>query len=64
MHRIVAVDAGEDDAPPADTLELIHVADRVAVFRAGRVAACLERDRLSEEAIVAASLGVEQGLAA
>ncbi|MCB1056506.1 MAG: molybdopterin-dependent oxidoreductase, partial [Acidobacteria bacterium] len=29
MHRIVAVDAGEDDAPPADTLELIP-ADRWA----------------------------------
>ncbi|MEZ5866510.1 MAG: ATP-binding cassette domain-containing protein [Geminicoccaceae bacterium] len=48
----------------SDTLELIHVADRVAVFRGGRVVANLERDQLSEEAIVAASLGVEQGLAA
>ncbi len=48
----------------SDTLELIHVADRVAVFRAGRVVANLERDQLSEEAIVAASLGIEQGLAA
>jgi ribose transport system ATP-binding protein len=48
----------------SDTLELIHVADRVAVFRGGRVVAHLDRDQLSEEAIVAASLGVEAELAA
>jgi ribose transport system ATP-binding protein len=42
----------------SDTLELVHVCDRVAVFRGGRVAALLERGALSEEAIVAASLGM------
>lgn len=45
----------------SDTLELIHVADRVAVFQGGRVVADLGRDELSEEAIVAASLGVGHG---
>jgi ribose transport system ATP-binding protein len=48
----------------SDTLELIHVADRVAVFRGGRVVASLGQDQLTEEAIVAASLGVEHALAA
>jgi ribose transport system ATP-binding protein len=43
----------------SDTLELIHVCDRVAVFRDGRVVADLAREAVSEEAIVAASLGVE-----
>ncbi len=43
----------------SDTLELIHVCDRVAVFRDGRVVANLDRSTLSEEAIVAASLGVD-----
>jgi ribose transport system ATP-binding protein len=48
----------------SDTLELIHVADRVAVFRGGRVVANLEQGQLNEEAIVAASLGVEHEIAA
>lgn len=48
----------------SDTLELIHVADRVAVFRGGSVVASLGQDQLTEEAIVAASLGVEHALAA
>ena len=42
----------------SDTPELVHLCDRVLVFRDGRVAARLERQGLSEEAIVAASLGV------
>jgi ABC-type sugar transport system ATPase subunit len=42
----------------SDTLELVHACDRVAVFRGGRVALVLERAELSEEAIVAASLGL------
>jgi ribose transport system ATP-binding protein len=42
----------------SDTLELVHVCDRVAVFSRGRVAALLERAALSEEAIVAASAGL------
>jgi ribose transport system ATP-binding protein len=44
----------------SDTLELVHVCDRVAVFSRGRVAALLERETLSEEAIVAASVGLAE----
>ena len=43
----------------SDTLELVHVCDRVAVFSQGRIAALLGRGQLSEEAIVAASVGLE-----
>jgi ribose transport system ATP-binding protein len=43
----------------SDTLELVHVCDRVAVFSQGRIAALIGRDQLSEEAIVAASVGLE-----
>ncbi|MFO1059778.1 MAG: sugar ABC transporter ATP-binding protein [Dongiaceae bacterium] len=42
----------------SDTLELVHVCDRVAVFGGGRIAALLEREALSEEAIVGASVGL------
>ncbi|MFO1068111.1 MAG: sugar ABC transporter ATP-binding protein [Geminicoccaceae bacterium] len=42
----------------SDTLELVHVCDRVVVFRGGRVAAEIARDDLSEESIVGASLGM------
>jgi ribose transport system ATP-binding protein len=42
----------------SDSLELIHVCDRVLVFRAGRIVEELRGARLTEEAIVAASLGV------
>ena len=35
-----------------------HVCDRVAVFRQGRIAAVLGHAQLSEEAIVAASVGL------
>lgn len=42
----------------SDTLELVHVCDRVAVFSQGRIAALLQRGELSEEAIVAASAGL------
>jgi ribose transport system ATP-binding protein len=44
----------------SDTLELVHVCDRVAVFSRGRVAALIEREALSEEAIVAASVGLAE----
>jgi len=37
----------------------VHVCDRVAVFGQGKIAALLGRDQLSEEAIVAASVGLE-----
>jgi ribose transport system ATP-binding protein len=46
----------------SDTLELVHVCDRVTVFSQGRVAALLGRDRLSEEAIVAASVGLQRNM--
>ena len=42
----------------SDTPELVHLCDRVLVFRDGRVVATLERRGLSEEAIVAAAIGV------
>jgi ribose transport system ATP-binding protein len=42
----------------SDTLELVHVCDRVAVFKDGRIAAMLQGPSLNEEALVAASLGV------
>jgi ribose transport system ATP-binding protein len=45
----------------SDTLELVHVCDRVAVFTQGRIAAVLERGELSEEAIVATSVGFRGG---
>ena len=48
----------------SDAPELVHLCDRVAVFREGRIAAMLERDQLSEEAIVAASMGVVPSQAA
>lgn len=46
----------------SDTLELVHVCDRVAVFSQGRIAALLERYQLSEEAIVAASVGLNSNM--
>lgn len=42
----------------SDTPELVHLCDRVMVFHNGRVAAMLAHDDASEEAIVAAALGV------
>ena len=48
----------------SDALELVHLCDRVLVFRDGRVAADLPHAEASEEAIVSASLGVSQRLAA
>jgi ribose transport system ATP-binding protein len=41
----------------SDTPELVHLCDRVAVMREGRLAQVLERAELSEEAIVAAAMG-------
>jgi ribose transport system ATP-binding protein len=48
----------------SDAPELVHLCDRVAVFREGRIAATLGREELSEEAIVAASMGIPAGRAA
>ena len=43
----------------SDTPELVHICDRVAVMREGRMAATLDRSALSEEAIVGAAMGAE-----
>jgi ribose transport system ATP-binding protein len=43
----------------SDTPELVHLCDRVAVMREGRISALIERQDLSEEAIVSAAVGVE-----
>jgi ribose transport system ATP-binding protein len=40
--------------------ELVHLADRVLVFYAGRIAAALDADALSEEAILRATLGAAE----
>jgi ribose transport system ATP-binding protein len=42
-----------------DTPELVHLCDRVMVFHKGRVAATLAHAEASEEAIVAAAMGVQ-----
>ena len=44
----------------SDTPELVHLCDRVMVFNKGRVAATLTHAAASEEAIVAAAMGVRQ----
>ncbi|WP_174247454.1 sugar ABC transporter ATP-binding protein [Methylocapsa sp. S129] len=41
----------------SDTPELVHLCDRVAVMREGRIVARIEQAELSEEAIVAAAMG-------
>ena len=48
----------------SDTPELVHLCDRVAVMREGRINALIERQDLSEEAIVSAAVGVEPKRAA
>ena len=42
----------------SDALELVHLCDRVLVFREGRIVAGLDHGAATEEAIVGASLGV------
>jgi ribose transport system ATP-binding protein len=44
----------------SDTPELVHLCDRVMVFNKGRVAATLPHTEASEEAIVAAAMGVRK----
>jgi len=54
--------AGEGKAivlSSSDTPELVHLCDRVAVMREGRIVATLEREALSEQAIVAAAMGAD-----
>ena len=49
----------------SDTPELVYLCDRVIVFSEGRNVALLERDAISEEAIVGAAMGIsEKGVAA
>ncbi len=48
----------------SDTPELVHLCDRVAVVREGRIAVLLERGNLSEQAIVAAAIGADRPEAA
>lgn len=48
----------------SDTPELVHVCDRVAVVREGRLVTILERGAASEEAIVSAAMGAERPRAA
>jgi ribose transport system ATP-binding protein len=49
----------------SDTPELVHLCDRVLVFSEGRAVATLERDAISEEAIVGTAMGVSsKGVAA
>jgi len=59
--------AGEGKAvvlSSSDTPELVHLCDRVAVMREGRIVAMLDREALSEEAIVSAAMGAETARAA
>ena len=44
--------------------ELVHLADRVLVFYAGKIAADIPSERLSEEAILRAALGTADGVEA
>jgi ribose transport system ATP-binding protein len=44
----------------SDTPELVHLCDQVLVFHNGQVAARLAHDDASEEAIVAAALGLPE----
>ncbi|WP_425291562.1 sugar ABC transporter ATP-binding protein [Aminobacter anthyllidis] len=57
MLRQLAQDGKAVVLMSSDTPELVHLCDRVAVVREGRIAAMLERDALSEENIVAAAVG-------
>jgi ribose transport system ATP-binding protein len=48
----------------SDTSELVHLCDRVAVVREGRIVTVLEHGAANEEAIVSAAIGAEQPKAA
>ncbi len=47
----------------SDTPELVHLCDRVMVFHNGHVTMTLDHERASEEAIVAAALGLHEAAA-
>jgi ribose transport system ATP-binding protein len=59
LLRRLAADGKAIVLSSSDTPELVHLCDRVAVMREGRIAATIEREALSEEAIVAAAMGAE-----
>ena len=48
----------------SDTPELVHLCDRVAVMREGRIAALLEKDAIDEERIVGIAMAAEPKVAA
>jgi ribose transport system ATP-binding protein len=48
----------------SDTPELVHLCDRVAVMRGGRVAAVLDRAEISEERIVALAMAADDARSA
>jgi len=56
--RAMAVEGKAVVLLSSDTPELVHLCDRVLVFNKGRVAATLPHAEASEEAIVAAAMGV------
>jgi ribose transport system ATP-binding protein len=59
LLRRLAADGKAIVLSSSDTPELVHLCDRVAVMREGRIVATIEREALSEEAIVAAAMGAE-----
>jgi ribose transport system ATP-binding protein len=58
--RAMAADGKAVILLSTDTPELVHLCDRVMVFNKGRVAATLPHAEASEEAIVAAAMGLRQ----
>jgi len=44
----------------SDLLELLELSDRVAVMRRGRLVEVLEREDATQEAVLAAALGIER----
>jgi ribose transport system ATP-binding protein len=48
----------------SDTPELVHLCDRVAVFREGEIVVTLDDANLDEAAIVAAAMGADAAAAA
>jgi ribose transport system ATP-binding protein len=64
MLRALAADGKVVVLVSSDTPELVHVCDRVAVVRDGRITTMLEGAALSEAAIVAAAMGADRPRAA
>ena len=64
LLRHVAAEGKAVALSSSDTPELVHICDRVVVMRERRIAAILDRESLSEEAIVAAAMGAEAAAAA